>query len=105
MIGRSRKFNRPGGTALADQPMTQVDAWRIVRRRALTAGIMAPIGNHSFPRDRDHGVSSQWRHAGACAIDGGARKSAHHAKKRAHARRPGSGRTPAQKVTGGEPLR
>jgi site-specific recombinase XerD len=37
-----------GGTALADQPMTQVDAWRMVRKRALAAGIMAPIGNHSF---------------------------------------------------------
>jgi site-specific recombinase XerD len=37
-----------GGTALADQPMTQVDAWRMVRKRALAASIMAPIGNHSF---------------------------------------------------------
>jgi integrase len=37
-----------GGTALADQPMTQVDAWRMVRKRALAAGILAPIGNHSF---------------------------------------------------------
>jgi hypothetical protein len=36
------------GTALADQPMTQVDAWRMVRKRALAAGILAPIGNHSF---------------------------------------------------------
>src|ERR1700674_898273 len=37
-----------GGTALADQPMTQVDAWRMIRKHALAAGIMAPIGNHSF---------------------------------------------------------
>jgi integrase len=37
-----------GGTALADQPMTQVDAWRMVRKRAIAAGILAPIGNHSF---------------------------------------------------------
>jgi len=28
--------------------MTQVDAWRMVRKRALAAGITAPIGNHSF---------------------------------------------------------
>jgi integrase len=28
--------------------MTQVDAWRMVRKRALAAGILAPIGNHSF---------------------------------------------------------
>jgi integrase len=26
----------------------QVDAWRMVRKRALAAGMMAPIGNHSF---------------------------------------------------------
>src|SRR3984893_16361116 len=37
-----------GGTALADQPMAQTDAWRMVRKRALAVGIMAPIGNHSF---------------------------------------------------------
>src|SRR5271169_233388 len=36
------------GTELSDQPMTQVDAWRMVRKRSLAAGIMAPIGNHSF---------------------------------------------------------
>jgi integrase len=36
------------GTVLSDQPMTQVDAWRMVRKRAVAAGIMAPIGNHSF---------------------------------------------------------
>jgi integrase/recombinase XerD len=36
-----------GGTALADQPMAQADAWRMVRKRAIAAGIMAPIGNHS----------------------------------------------------------
>jgi site-specific recombinase XerD len=37
-----------GGAVLSDQPMTQVDAWRMVRKRALAAGILAPIGNHSF---------------------------------------------------------
>ena len=36
------------GTALAEKPMDQADAWRMVRRRALAAGVMAPIGNHSF---------------------------------------------------------
>ncbi len=36
------------GVTLADAPMTQTDAWRMVRKRALAAGIMAPIGNHSF---------------------------------------------------------
>ena len=37
-----------GGTLLGDQPMAQADAWRMVRKRALAAGVMAPIGNHSF---------------------------------------------------------
>ena len=36
------------GTALGAKPMDQADAWRMVRRRAVAAGVMAPIGNHSF---------------------------------------------------------
>jgi site-specific recombinase XerD len=36
------------GTVLADQPMNQADAWRMVRRRAAAAGIKAPIGCHTF---------------------------------------------------------
>ena len=28
--------------------MNQADAWRMIRRRAVVAGIMAPIGNHTF---------------------------------------------------------
>ena len=35
-------------TVLSEQPMTQPDAWRMIRRRAIAAGITAPIGNHSF---------------------------------------------------------
>jgi len=35
-------------TVLSEQPMTQSDAWRMVRRRAAAAGITAPIGNHTF---------------------------------------------------------
>jgi integrase len=75
-----------GGTVLADQPMTQVDAWRMVRKRALAAGIMAPIGN------QDHGVSREWRHAGARAVDGGARKPPHHQTLRPNERAPDAGR-------------
>jgi integrase len=51
-----------GGTALADQPMTQVDAWRMVRKRALATGIMAPIGNHSF---RATGITAYLANGGA----------------------------------------
>jgi site-specific recombinase XerD len=35
-------------TVLSDQPMGQTDAWRMIRRRAVAAGIHAPIGNHTF---------------------------------------------------------
>ena len=35
-------------TVLSDRPMSQPDAWRMIRRRAVAAAIMAPIGNHSF---------------------------------------------------------
>jgi integrase/recombinase XerD len=39
-IGRTGK--------LSDKPMSRVDAWYMVRRRAKDAGIEAAIGNHSF---------------------------------------------------------
>jgi integrase len=51
-----------GGTTLADQPMTQVDAWRMVRKRAVAAGITAPIGNHSF---RATGITAYLSNGGA----------------------------------------
>jgi site-specific recombinase XerD len=40
----------PGHNAalLLEKPMAQADAWRMIRRRAVAAGIHAPIGNHSF---------------------------------------------------------
>ncbi len=36
------------GTALSGKPMSQPDAWRMIRRRAAAAGIAAPIGCHTF---------------------------------------------------------
>lgn len=33
---------------LSERPMSRVDAWYVVRRRAVDAGIEAAIGNHSF---------------------------------------------------------
>jgi integrase len=53
-IGDDRKGflfrTSPGhdATLLTDQPMKQADAFRMIRRRAPAAGIMAPIGNHSM---------------------------------------------------------
>jgi integrase/recombinase XerD len=33
---------------LTDRPMSQSDAYRMVRRRAMAAGIKTKIGNHTF---------------------------------------------------------
>jgi site-specific recombinase XerD len=49
-------------TALSDRPMSQPDAWRMIRRRAAAAGIMAPIGNHSF---RATGITAYLAKGGA----------------------------------------
>jgi site-specific recombinase XerD len=50
------------GTTLSEQPMTQPDAWRMIRRRAVAAGLMAPIGNHSF---RATGITAYLENGGA----------------------------------------
>jgi site-specific recombinase XerD len=50
------------GTALSDQPMTQPDAWRMIRRRAAAAGIAAPIGCHTF---RATGITAYLSNGGA----------------------------------------
>ncbi len=49
-------------TELSDRPMSQPDAWRMIRRRAAAAGIMAPIGNHSF---RATGITAYLANGGA----------------------------------------
>ena len=50
------------GTALSSQPMSQPDAWRMIRRRAAAAGIIAPIGNHTF---RATGITTYLANGGA----------------------------------------
>ena len=54
--------------------MAQPDAWRMIRRRAAAAGIIAPIGNHSFQAT---GITAYLSNGGALegarAGDGGAR--------------------------------
>jgi site-specific recombinase XerD len=47
---------------LTKQPMNQADAWRMIRRRAVAAGIMAPIGNHTF---RAAGITAYLANGGA----------------------------------------
>jgi integrase len=50
------------GIELSGQPMTQPDAWRMIRRRAAAVGIHAPIGNHSF---RATGITAYLSNGGA----------------------------------------
>jgi integrase len=50
------------GIELSQAPMAQPDAWRMIRRRAVVAGIAAPIGNHSF---RATGITAYLANGGA----------------------------------------
>ena len=43
-----RTSPRHAAMVLTELPMTQPDAWRMIRRRATAAGIASPIGNHTF---------------------------------------------------------
>jgi site-specific recombinase XerD len=57
-----RTSPRHTATVLTEQPMTQADAWRMIRRRAAAAGIHAPIGNHTF---RATGITAYLANGGA----------------------------------------
>jgi integrase len=57
-----RTSPRHNATVLTEQPMDQADAWRMIRRRAVAAGIMAPIGNHTF---RATGITAYLGNGGA----------------------------------------
>jgi integrase/recombinase XerD len=50
------------GDALSDKPMSQPDAWRMIRRRAAAAGIGAEIGCHTF---RATGITAYLANGGA----------------------------------------
>jgi integrase len=50
------------GSTLLEKPMAQADAWRMIRRRAVAAGIHTPIGNHSF---RATGITAYLANGGA----------------------------------------
>jgi len=57
-----RTSPRHSPTMLTDQSMTQADAWRMIRRRAIAVGIHAPIGNHTF---RATGITAYLENGGA----------------------------------------
>jgi site-specific recombinase XerD len=50
------------GSVLSDKPMSQPDAWRMIRRRAAAAGIAAEIGCHTF---RATGITAYLSNGGA----------------------------------------
>lgn len=50
---------------LSDKPMTQPDAYRMIGRRAIAAGIRTKIGNHSF---RATGITEYLRNGGKLEI-------------------------------------
>lgn len=55
----------PRSKALTDRPMTQPDAYRMIGRRAIKAGIATKIGNHSF---RATGITEYLRNGGKLEI-------------------------------------
>lgn len=57
-----RTSPRHNANLLTDHPMTQADAWRMIRRQAIAAGIFAPIGNHTF---RATGITAYLGNGGA----------------------------------------
>jgi site-specific recombinase XerD len=57
-----RTSPRHDATKLTSQPMTQPDAWRMIRRRAAAVGIATEIGNHSF---RATGITAYLANGGA----------------------------------------
>jgi site-specific recombinase XerD len=57
-----RTSPRHTAALLTNQPMAQADAWCMVRKRTLAAGILAPIGNHSF---RATGITAYLSNGGA----------------------------------------
>jgi site-specific recombinase XerD len=57
-----RTSPRHNATALSDRPLTQANAWLMIRRRAIAAAITAPIGNHTV---RATGITAYLANGGA----------------------------------------
>jgi integrase len=69
-IGQDRKgplfrTSKGRGGELADRPMLQSDVWRMIRRRALAAGIKTEIGCHTF---RATGITAYLKNGGKLEI-------------------------------------
>ena len=59
---------------LTENPLSQADVYRMIRRRALAAGIRTQIGYHTF---RATGITEYLRNAGKPAAHGESRVGAH----------------------------
>jgi integrase len=57
-----RTAREHNGSTLSNKPMSQPDAWRMIRRRAAAAGIGAEIGCHTF---RATGITAYLANGGA----------------------------------------
>jgi site-specific recombinase XerD len=57
-----RTSPRHSAKVLTDRPLTQYNAWLMIRRRAAAVGITAPIGNHTF---RATGITAYLANGGA----------------------------------------
>jgi integrase len=57
-----RTSPRNSAKVLTDRPLTQANAWLMIRRRAIAAGITAPIGCHTF---RATGITAYLANGGA----------------------------------------
>jgi integrase len=69
LVARPKAFLFPTakgrGDRLADSPMSQADAYRMIRRRAADAGIKTKIGNHTF---RATGITAYLKNGGRLEI-------------------------------------
>lgn len=53
------------GSVFSEKPMSQPDAWRMIRRRAIAAGIAEAIGCHTF---RATGITAYLANGGALEL-------------------------------------
>jgi integrase len=82
-------------TVLCGQPMNQSDAWRMIRRRAVTVGVHAPIGNHTF---RATGITAYLANGGA--LEHAQEMAAHEKPAHDQALRPREGAAHARRSRG-----
>ncbi len=81
-----RTIGRGKGRPLTRTPLPQANAYQMIRRRAGRGRHRDQARQSQLPRDRDHGVSEERRHAGEGGADGEPCQHAHDAALRSPAR-------------------